>query len=137
MTQSTALTDAQLIHLARNALLVAGQEMGEKGDHWPVINSTIHQLMQDYQALQIERNLHAELKTHLYAKLSEMGRTVHTMPADKRQALAQRLKELEEVSSAFFSEVDYSKMTIDAEDLPPHIKRLQYLIATLDRKSVV
>jgi hypothetical protein len=132
MSQSVqTISEAQLLHLARNALLVAGQEMGEGGDHWPVINATIHQLMRDYEALQNERSLHAELKTHLYAKLAEMSRSAHHMPASQRKAVAARLGELQEVCGAFFTEADYQHAVIDDEDLPPHVKRLKYLIETL------
>lgn len=132
MTAATTqpISEAQLLHLARNALLVAGQEMGE-GDHWPVINATIHQLMQDYEALQTERNLHAELKTHLYAKLAEMGRSAQHMPAGQRKAVAAKLAELQEVCSAFFTEADYRHMALSDEELPSHVKRLKYLIETL------
>ncbi len=60
-----ATTETQMVGLVRNALLVAGQEMGADGDHWPVINSTIHSIAKDWENLQIERNVHTELKTHL------------------------------------------------------------------------
>ena len=37
------MTDDQAVNLVRNSLLVAGQEMGHDGDHWPVIKSTVLQ----------------------------------------------------------------------------------------------
>ena len=40
-----------MVSLVRNALLVAGHEMGANGDHWPVIKSTIHSIMKDWEDL--------------------------------------------------------------------------------------
>ena len=66
------MPEEQMVHLVRNALLVAGHEMGKDGDHWPVVKSTIHSLMKDWEDLKVERNVHAELKKHVYAQLDEM-----------------------------------------------------------------
>jgi len=49
VTTTKPMPEEQMVHLMRNALLVAGHEMGADGDHWPVVKATIHSLMKDWE----------------------------------------------------------------------------------------
>jgi regulator of replication initiation timing len=122
------MSEQQAVHLVRNALLVAGQEMGLDGDHWPVIKSTVHSIMQDYENLQVERNVDAELKTHLYAQLAEMEKIAATCPENEKAAVQSKLKELREIYDAYFMSCDenYSE-----SELPAYIQRTKAIIETL------
>jgi hypothetical protein len=134
-TPPLKLTEAQMVQLTRNALLVAGQEMGETGDHWPVIKSTIHSIMKDWEQLQIERNVHAELKIQLYEQLREMERILPTCTADVQADAAPKLKELREVYDAYFTDIDEDKLILDDAEVPQHVKRAKAIIETLEAED--
>lgn len=126
------MTEAQAVNLVRNALLAAGHEMGKDGDHWPVIKSTIYSIVRDWEELQIERNVDAEMKIHLYEQLEDMERNIDSCPAETRADIAQKLKELREVYDAYFSNVDLKLAHIDAKDLPAHVRRAKVIMDTLE-----
>jgi hypothetical protein len=126
------LTEEQMMSLVRNALLVAGHEMGETGDHWPVINSTIHSVMKDWEDLKIERNVHAEMRKHVYEQLDEMDRVLLTCPEDLQADTASKLKGLREIYDAYFEKVHARNLSIEEEDIPAHVKRAQAIIRTLE-----
>ena len=65
------LKNAAMLNMARNALLVAGHEMGESGDHWPVIKAAVHGLARAYEAMKIEEEVTRQLRTHMKAALDE------------------------------------------------------------------
>lgn len=127
-------SEEQMVQIVRNALLVAGQEMGD-GDQWPVIKDTIYKLAKDYEDLKIERNVHAELKTHIYAQLAEMDRILFTRPEEERIAFAPKLKALREVYDAYFTPTDESQLTLSDEETPDHIKRAEHLILSLENDN--
>jgi len=135
------LTETQMQNLVRNALMVAGQEMGEKGDHWPVIKQTITDVMMDWENLRIEREVHAEMKRHLYQQLAAMEQILLTCSADEQKTVAPRLAELREIYDAFFTDVEKEELylaDIDEEDLygeegkPLHLRRAEAIIQTLE-----
>jgi hypothetical protein len=128
----TEMSEAQSVSFLRNALLVAGMEMGMQGDHWPVVKSTIHSIVKDWEELQIERNVFEELKTHLYADLREMDRIAAAGPADIRANVEPKLKELREVYDAYFSGVTIEPIDFDSPDMPDHIKRAKVIADTLE-----
>jgi hypothetical protein len=125
------LNEEQMVHVVRNALLVAGQEMGN-GDQWPVIKDTIHKIMKDWEDLKIERNVDAELKVHLYAQIAEMEAGLPECSHEMQLRLAPKVKELRDVCDAYFSDVDRNAVMYDDSKTPAHIKRMKTIIATLE-----
>ena len=131
MTNAAANNEEQMVHLVRNALLVAGQEMGD-GDHWPVIKDTIYKIMKDWEDLKVERNVDAELKVHLYAHLKEMDKELAKCDPEIRAQVEPRFKELREVCDAHFSMPDRTAVIYDDNRTPEHVKRMNAILATLE-----
>lgn len=131
-TEKRAMTDEQMVHLVRNALFVAGKEMGDKGDHWPVINDTIQHVMQDWEKWQIENAVHEELKKHLYAHLENMERLLPTCTPEEQAFAAPKLKELREIYDAYFTDVDENVLYPEDAALPMYVKRAETIINTLE-----
>lgn len=57
--------NASLLNMARNALLAAGHEIGEDGDHWQIIKDTTAGLARAYEALKIEEEITDQLRVHM------------------------------------------------------------------------
>lgn len=141
------LTEADMQRLVRNALLVAGQELGESGDHWPVIKQTIADLMQDWEQLRIEREVHAEMKRHLYEQLAAMEQVMLTCTKEEQKDIAPRLSNLRQVYDAFFTDVEKEELYLaddtelylddgeEEEDRPLHIRRAEAIVDTLEEKE--
>lgn len=127
--------DALMLRITRNALIVAGDEMGKTGDHWPVIKSTIYQIANDYEQVRINRNVDEEMKIHLYHELEEMERRLPECREDARPKVAARLKQLREIFDAYFAPYDESAILIDEAELPPHILRARQIISTLEEED--
>jgi hypothetical protein len=125
-------TEEQMVALARNALLVAGYEMGETGDHWPVINSTIYSLMKDWENLKVGRNVHEELRIQLYAHFGRMEEALKTCSDDIKADAAPKLEKLRELYDAYFTPVDENQLRLSEEDTPAYVKRAQAIIKTLE-----
>jgi hypothetical protein len=125
------LSEGQMVNLVRNALLVAGQEMGEDGDHWPVIKSTIHKMMQDWEQLQIERNVDAELKIHLDEVLRKLGRAVDECAPEDREFVTKKFNQLKETYNAYFQPVQLTDLYVDKDELPVHAQRAEQILQTL------
>lgn len=144
-TQETVLemTEAQMQTIVRNALMVAGQEMGAEGDHWPVIKQTITDIARDWEQLRIERAVHAEMKKHLYQELAAMEQILLTCPAEEQKAMTPRLRELREVYDAFFTDVekeelylaDDVELYLDDAEKPLHVRRAEAIIKTLEESD--
>jgi hypothetical protein len=98
--------DTNILHIARNALLVAGQEMGAEGDHWPVIKATVHGIAREYDQLQAERRVSAELKKHIAGALEEYERIVAASPEDLARDLRPIVRDMWDVFHARFDPVD-------------------------------
>jgi hypothetical protein len=126
-----AMNEEQMVHLVRNALLVAGQEMGD-GDQWPVVKDTIHRVMKDWEYLKIERNVQSELKKHVYEQLNEMDRIYMTCTEAERAEVLPKLRELREIYDAYFAQPDLNHVSINDEEAPIHIKRAEHLILSLE-----
>jgi hypothetical protein len=125
------MTEAQMVGLVRNALLVAGHEMGENGEHWPVVNATIHSIAKDWEESRLEDAADEEMKTHLYQKLESMEKGLAECSPDLRAELLPKLKELREAYDAYFLPLDEKAATIQEEEVPIHIKRAEAIISTL------
>jgi acid stress-induced BolA-like protein IbaG/YrbA len=146
-TTKIRLSEEDVKNLIRNTLLIAGEEMGEDGDHWPVIEETIKDIMHDWEELEIERAVHAEMKKHLYEQLAIMQETLKTCSTEVKGDLAPRLAELKEVYDAFFTEVHEDVIYLadeedelylaDEEEKPLHIRRAEAIIDTLEEKQDV
>lgn len=126
-----------MVHMTRNALLVAGAEIGAEGDHWPVINSTIHDVMKDYVELQTERAVHTELKKHIAVELAEIDRIFPTLTPQQQSETKPYIQELRDVFAAVFSPMDEDALVESLEDVevPAHIKRAEYLIQSLGEEN--
>jgi hypothetical protein len=123
--------EAQLVGLVRNALLVAGQEMGEEGDHWPVINSTIQSIMKDWEEVQIERNVFDEVKNQFRITLKELETLCQECPEEVRPQIRAIIIKLFEIYNACFTPVE-TNLYADEDTLPVHIKRAKAIIKTLE-----
>ena len=128
------LKEGQMIQLVRNALLVAGQEMGE-GDHMPVIKSTIHQIMKDWEAVKIERNVDEQLKIHLYKQLEYMERDLGACTVEEQIATKPKLKELREIYDAYFVEPYTANSGVSDDEMPIYIKQAKAIIQTLEEDN--
>ena len=128
---ANAISEEQMVHLVRNALLVAGQEMG-KGDQWPVVKDTIYKIMKDWEDLKVERNVDAELRTHLYEQLAEMEAGLLECTPEARAIAEPKVKELREVYDAYFSELNKDAIMCDEENTPVHIKRMEAILNTME-----
>ncbi len=132
---SRDLSEAQMVQLVQNALVVAGDEMGASGDHWPVINSTIRDIMQDWEELQVERAVHEEMKKHLYTQLDEMDRVLPVCTAAVIAEVGPKLKELREIYDAYFTAIDENGLYFGDMDMPMHVKRAEAIIQTLEQQD--
>ena len=126
------LSEEQSVNFLRNALLVAGMELGKEGDHWPVIKSTIHSLMKDWEDLQTERNVFEEMKTHLYAQLEIMERGIVDCTPDLRADVEPKLKKIREIYDAYFSPVKEGLVNFDDSNMPTYMKRAKVITDTLE-----
>lgn len=124
--------EALMMKVMRNALIVAGGEMGKTGDHWPVVKATIYQIAKDYEQVKINRAVDAEMKIHLYHELEEMERHLPECADDIRPKVTAELKGLREVFDAYFTPYDESKIAIREDELPPHVLRAREIISTLE-----
>lgn len=132
-SENITLSEDAMKKLVRNALMVAGQEMGKTGDHWPVVKRTIEDIMRDWEQLEIERAVHAEMKKHLYEQLRAMEDIVDTCRPEIREQATSRLGELREIYDAFFEDVrDTFPEEVDEENLPLHVRRAHAIIDTLE-----
>ncbi len=130
------MSEEQAVHLVRNSLLVAGSEMGAEGDHWPVIKTTIHSIMRDWESLQIERNVEAELKTHYNAMISNLERNLHLCPIDLQPAAIKMIGEMRQLYQARFEPAEMTMYVNCDADIPIHIKRMNEIVKTLENDYV-
>lgn len=93
------------VHLARNALLVAGIEMGKEGDHWPVIKANIHALMKDYENLKIELAVQEQMREHLGQKIKEFEALLARSDETFRTAMSPHVNKMREIYEAMFEPV--------------------------------
>lgn len=131
MTAKT-MTEEQMVGMVRNALLVAGYEMGQTGDHWPVINATIYSLARDWEESRIQKNVDAEMKIHIYEQLGLLEKSMGDYPAESRSRMVSKIKELRDIYDAYFSALDEKVVAPLREDeIPFHIVRAKEIISTL------
>ena len=128
-----AMSEDRMVDLVRNALLVAGHEMGEEGDHWPVVKSTIHSIMKDWEDLKIERNVSAELRAYLDHIIGNAENNLHLCPDHQRSEAEKIVKEMRDIYHACFEEVTEQTMYVICDaDVPIHVMRMQEIISTLE-----
>ena len=131
MPESAKMTEEQIVSLVRNALIVAGQEMGNDGDHWPVIKSTIHNIMKDWEDLKTERNVSLEVKKHYDKMLADLedlaSQTTDKVKSDIEEAISQ----IRVLTDACFAKVDENNLYFGEDEIPIHAKRAQAIIKSL------
>jgi len=111
--------DEKMVYLARNALLVAGMEMGEEGDHWPVIKANIHALMHDYENLKVELAVQEQLKEHVGKLIGDYEAFLASCDdAMTRSKIEPHIKKMREIHEAMFAPVAATTNTAedDADD---------------------
>jgi cobalamin biosynthesis Co2+ chelatase CbiK len=126
------MTEAQMVNLVRNSLVVAGHEMGEDGDHWPVIKATVHSIMKDWENLQIERNVLSEFKTQYEHIMKELREIRAEAPDAAKKEIDSMLVDLQQIYDASFAAVYERDTYIDEDDIPPHMQRAEAIIETLE-----
>ena len=129
-----AMNEEQIVYMVRNALLVAGQEMGD-GDQWPVVKDTVYRVVKDWEDLKIERNVRDEMKKHVYTLLDQMDKQLLVSSEEDRRKDAPIIKELREIYDAYFEPLDMSQLSLSDEDTPIHVKRAERLILSLEGNS--
>lgn len=129
--------ESQLVERLRNALLVAGRELGTEGDHWPAIQSTISKLARDYEDVKIERNVDDELQLHLAEQINLLEKTIVSLPEEAREAIGKDIKELREIYDAYFSPVPQNVIEEVAanEEAPLHVRRAAAILSTLEEPN--
>src|SRR4051812_33616860 len=99
-------SDASLLNMARNALLVAGHEMGSEGDHWPVIKAAVHGLARAYDAMKVEEEVANQLRTHMKNALDEYQSLVESYGDDltviQKDELEKFIDDMRDIYSARF-----------------------------------
>ncbi len=130
MKDVVRVTEEQAVRMLSNALVLAGREMGDGGDHWPVIKSAIRDLNADWEKLKIERAVHAEMQEHLYAALAEMESRARGCDAATKAEVMPKLRELREIYDAFFSPVPLASPVAAAndEETPNYVKRIENMM---------
>ena len=129
------MTEEQMMMFLRNALVVAGQEMGDNGDHWPVIKSTVHSVMKTWEDVKTDRNVDSEMKTHLYEQLEIMEKGLVDCTAEARIAIEPKLKQLREIYNAYFETTDDNAVMVNRDELPDYIKRAEAIVETLENEN--
>jgi len=124
--------EERMVFMVRNALLVAGQEMGN-GEEWPVVKDTIYKIMQDWENLKIERAVSDELQKHYASIIDNLVNNLHLCPEDLRPKAEEMIKELRELYHARFDPV--TEIHVDPDDLPMHTKRMMAIVQTLEGKD--
>jgi hypothetical protein len=136
-TAPTHMSEEQAVNLVRNALLVAGAEMGTDGDHWPVIKSTVYSVVKDYEDLKIERNVSEELKKYYGGIIENVQKNLHLCPLHQQDEVRKILQEMKDIYQARFEEpVDQTMFVVCDADKPIHIQRMQEIIKTLESENV-
>jgi hypothetical protein len=130
-----ALNDDESFGLLRNALLVAGAELGPDGDHWPLIKGTIHQLAKDCEDLKTARATEAEMKKHLYAQLREAEARIDAIPPEDRAEVEAQLKELRQIYDATFAPAELDELALEEIDAPPHLKSAAAILETWEEEN--
>jgi hypothetical protein len=126
------MTEGQAVNLVRNALLAAGHEMGEGGDHWPVIKATIQSIMKDYEDWQIEQNVFAEVKKHYRAMINELEVLSKNCPAESKAKVEELVTNLLDLHNACFTPMERKHLHISEKDFAPHLRRADAIIKTLE-----
>lgn len=136
-TETLVMSEADIKKLMRNTLMVAGQELGADGDHWPVVKQTITDLMRDWEELDMTRAANAEMATHLYSELAKMEAAIADCSPEDRAKAEPLLAELRETYDALFSPVEEILMDLTDEEededeapteKPIHIRRAEAII---------
>ena len=138
--------NASMLNLARNALLVAGHEMGSEGDHWPVIKAAVHGLARAYEAMKIEEEVTSQLRIHMKSALDEYEQLVEhhgdELDETQRDELQQFIANMRELYHARFDEpvqaanddsplADLIELATGTDGMLP-FARAAAIIATLD-----
>src|SRR5580692_1224469 len=106
MAAQSKMSEGQMINLVRNALMVAGQEMGSDGDHWPVVKSTIHNIMKDWEDLKTERNVSLEVKKHYDKMLADLEALASQTSDKAKTDIEEAISQIRVLTDACFSKVD-------------------------------
>ena len=130
--KEAVFSETDMKNLIRNSLMIAGQELGDAGDHWPVVKNTITDIMHDWEELEIQRAVHAELKRQMKRYLDDMEEVLKTCKPSIRAEAAPHIADLREVYDAAFSTPEEELIDLnDNDELPIHIKRAEAIIDTL------
>ncbi len=108
--------DDKMVHLARNAMLVAGMEMGKEGDHWPVIKANIHALMRDYENLKIETAVQEELQEHIGKIIAELEHDLTDCPPATKAKAEPHIRKMRELYNAMFAPTDQAIEAVAEQD---------------------
>jgi hypothetical protein len=97
-----------------------------------VINSTIDSLMKDWESVEIEHNVQAELKANFLYTIEELKSIHKDSPDSFKPRIQTAIDQLQEIYDAAFAEADDSKTSIKPKDFPPYIARAEAILKTLE-----
>lgn len=129
-----AVNEELMLQIVRNALLVAGHEMGE-GDHTPLVNATIHNLTRDYEDYKNKRAAFDELRKYYAHVISELQRIRPECDEKMGAAIDETLPEIIEVYEASFAPVDAGNVYVDPNLVNLNAKRADRILRTLEDRS--
>jgi hypothetical protein len=114
--------DEQKMQEARAAIIKAGKDMGEYGDHWPLIQSVLRDISKDYDEYQAERAIFeiivGEVR-HTLADLEDMLKTANDHDKPLIKETHQKISALLQQQLADFSLLD--DMDFNDMPMPKHI----------------
>ncbi|QQR69347.1 MAG: hypothetical protein IPI58_01295 [Alphaproteobacteria bacterium] len=104
-----------LVQAACNAVILAGQEMGADGDHWPLIKATLHGMIEDYRDLRIERAVSKEMEDHLGTLINDYESLLNLCPRELAEQIAPMIAQMREVYEARFVPPERKIMSLKAD----------------------
>jgi len=122
--------EERMVTLVRNALLVAGQEMGD-GDHMPVVKSTITKMMHDWDQLKVESAVNDELRRSMEETIAELQAIYKESGTNFKPEVQAALKEMRDVYDAAFGELGIK----GSAEAPAYMKSVRAILDTLEEEA--
>jgi hypothetical protein len=128
-----AVNEELMLQIVRNALLVAGKEMGD-GDHTPVINATIHGLAKDWEDIKNKRAAISEVQKHCDFVIAELTDIRNDARCEDhlRASIDTAIGEIKDAYDAAFAPVDPGEVYMDPTLVNLNYKRAERIIRSLE-----
>ena len=130
-----AMSEDQMVHLLRNALLVAGHEMSDNGDQMPVVNATIHDLTRNWEDTKAKRNALDEVKKYYETMIEDLVAIRNRSALEVRGEMDDTIIELRTIYRACFDEIAHDDIYLSDENMPEHLQRAAAILDTLGEEN--